>query len=108
MSDELNERTSVVRERIALARQTAIERQGCVNAELSHSILDTVRPTATTLKLLQRSSDRLALSPRVMTRLMKVARSIADLARCSELAPEHLAEAFELRTLDQDLLSCGH
>ena len=92
--------TPVVRARIARARATAVARQGCVNGELGSDVVARVRATSRTLDLLKRSSDRLKLSPRLMTRLLKVARSIADLAGQSDVQPEHLAEAFELRTLE--------
>ena len=100
--------TEAVRDRISRARTMAVERQGCINGELRNAIVSTVRATGTTLGLLRRSSDQLCLSPRVMTRLLKVARSIADLSGCEDLEPKHLAEAFELRMLEQDSVSCVH
>ena len=97
--------TEAVRDRIGRARTMAVERQGCINGELRDAIVPTVRATVTTLGLLRRSSDQLRLSPRVMTRLLKVARSIADLSGCKDIEPKHLAEAFELRTLERGSVS---
>ena len=100
--------TEAVRERIGRARAIAVERQGCINGELNSAVVTTVRATTGTLSLLRRSSDQLSLSPRAITRVLKVARSIADLAGCMELQPVHLAEALDLRTVEWGSLSCAH
>ncbi len=107
-SNDPFDRTEAVRARISKARAFAVARQGCINGELSSAVVATVRATRGTLNLLRRSSDQLGLSPRVITRVLKVARSIADLAACADLQPEHLAEAFDLRTLEWGSLSCAH
>ena len=83
--------------RIAAACRRADQRQSCANANLSGQIVKTVDATSQSLAILERSADRLNLSPRAVTRLLKVARSIADLAGAERIEPGHLAEAFELR-----------
>ena len=87
--------------RIGEARERAQARQGCLNAQLQSRLIQVVRPESETLALLRSSSDRLALSPRLTTRLLKVARSVADLAATEQVQPCHLAEAFALRLPDQ-------
>lgn len=51
--------------------------------------------------LMQAAMSRLALSARAYTRILRVARTIADLAASPDIEPEHLAEAIGLRALDR-------
>lgn len=73
------------------------------NAELSGAYLEkhcALNETCHTL--MQGAMNRLALSARAFTRILRVARTIADLAACDSIAPEHLAEAIGLRILDRN------
>ena len=51
--------------------------------------------------LLQMATSELHLSARAYDRVLKVARTAADLAGCAAIGPEHLAEAVQYRTLDR-------
>ena len=51
--------------------------------------------------LLERIIDRMGLSARACTRIIKLARTIADLAGCADIRPEHLSEAASYRFLDR-------
>ncbi|OOS07843.1 magnesium chelatase family protein [Moraxella cuniculi DSM 21768] len=92
------EASSVVRERVVAARQIAIARQGKANYELSPSQLDQVVVLGTAeQQMLQLAQSRLNLSARSYHRILKVARTIADLAASDKVTTVHLAEALSYR-----------
>jgi magnesium chelatase family protein len=53
--------------------------------------------------LLEMAIDRFALSARAYTRVLRVARTIADLSGAPLIRAEHLAEAIQYRSIDEDL-----
>jgi magnesium chelatase family protein len=87
-----------VRERVARARVHQRERGAGLNASLRDAILDeTVRAEAAALDLLGRAIDGLGLSARGARRLLRVARTIADLAGHEQTDKAAIAEALQLR-----------
>jgi len=95
------EPTRVIRERVMRARAVQTARQGKPNALLETREID--RHCGTDRdgdKLLRHALARLLLSARAYHRVLRVARSIADLADTRMIAAEHVAEAIQYRRLD--------
>ena len=93
-----------LRQCVAAARRRQLDRNGVLNARLLDADLwDIValQPHSTTL--LKEAVNKWRLSARSTVRVLKVARTIADLASSDELASSHLAEALQLRCLDRPL-----
>lgn len=96
------EPSAQVRERVSSAWSIQIDRQGCSNAELNHGALERhCRLQETERALLAAAIDRLGLSARAYHRILRVARTIADLNACRRIEQPHLAEAIGYRRLDK-------
>ena len=67
----------------------------------SRDIRKFCQPEAAGEKLLESAMKRLGLSARAYTRILKVARTIADLAGEEQVGSAHLAEAIQYRALDR-------
>jgi magnesium chelatase family protein len=99
---ELMEPSSVVARRVAAAREAQIQRQGHANQRLEGAaVQDRVKADAAALELLGAAMQRLALSARAFHRVLRVARTIADLAGSDEVRTVHVAEAITFRQLDR-------
>jgi magnesium chelatase family protein len=84
--------------RVALARQRQLKRQGCANAFLDLPGLRRHCPLAEQDQhWLEQACERLNLSLRAAHRLLKVARTLADLEQVEHIARAHLAEALQYR-----------
>ncbi len=95
------ETSAMVRTRVETARRRQMQRAGIVNAALPQALTerDCVLAPADRA-LLERAIDRMHLSARASQRILRVARSIADLAGCERIATAHLAEAIGYRRFD--------
>jgi magnesium chelatase family protein len=92
------ERTEIVRERVGHAYRRQIERQGKPNARLLSAEAERhCRQTPATETLLAQAMSRLSLSARGYHRVLKVARTIADLAGSETMESAHVAEAIGYR-----------
>jgi magnesium chelatase family protein len=93
--------------RVTAARVRQVERQGCANHRLEGAaVLECARADAPSLQLLGTAMQRLALSARAYHRVLRVARTIADLAASDAVHVEHVAEAITFRQLDRRA-GCG-
>ena len=73
------------------------------NTMMSAAMLRKVCPlTAESRMLLDRAMERLQLSARAYDRIIKVARTIADLEGAADIAPTHISEAITYRSLDRE------
>ncbi len=92
------ESSAEVRERVTRARALQIERQGKPNARLTPDEVDRhARPDEAGAQLLKQAMTRLSLTARAYHRVLKVARSIADLAGATQINSAHVAEAIHYR-----------
>ncbi|SJZ78408.1 hypothetical protein [Sediminibacterium ginsengisoli] len=102
------EPSEVIRERVIKAREIQAERYKSVegifvNAQMSSKQLREIcRISNVGENLLKRAMEKLNLSARAYDRILKVSRTIADLAGNADIQPEHLAEAIHYRSLDRE------
>jgi len=102
------EKSALIRERVVQAR--AIQQQRFQGAASIHA--NALMPSAMVKEvcviskagqaLLKAATEKLGLSARAYDRILKVARTIADLAGCEAIREEHLAEAIRYRSLDRE------
>ncbi|MDO8347022.1 MAG: YifB family Mg chelatase-like AAA ATPase [Rugosibacter sp.] len=92
------ESSADVRARVTPARERQLARQGKPNAQLTPDEIEQhARPDAAGAQLLKQAMARLMLSARAYHRILKVARTIADLAVTENITAAHVAEAIHYR-----------
>jgi magnesium chelatase family protein len=107
-SDRLAEKSESIRERVMKAREVQAARFGDrpnlhANAQMSPQMVREIcKIDAAGQALLKKAMEKLGLSARAYDRILKVARTIADLAGSEEIQLEHLAEAIHFRSLDRE------
>ena len=104
------ESSSAVAERVARARRTQLARFAAAgtrhpvycNAQMGPQLIRKFCPvTSQSDEILRAAIDRLGLSARAYHRVLKVARTIADLEGKESIQPSHITEAVQYRTLDR-------
>ena len=107
------ESSAAIRERVIKARQiqelrfSSLPQQGgqgrvYCNAQMSERMLhEFAEPDSTSLDMLRTAMERLSLSARAYSRILKVARTIADLEGLERIQSHHIAEAIGYRSLDR-------
>lgn len=101
-SPEGEEGSAQIRDRVVAARELAMSRQGKANADLSaREVKQYCRLSDPGHQLLEQAMDKFGLSHRAYHRILKVARTIADLAGSETIEIVHLSEAIGYRRLDR-------
>ena len=96
------ELSQTVQERVVAARQIQLKRAQKANAALSNKEIERDCQLAEAdYTLLEQALERLNLSPRAYHRILKVARTIADIAGSDQIQTAHLSEAIGYRSLDR-------
>jgi len=93
------EASAPVAKRVSAARVIQLNRQGCCNAQLGNKLMERYCSLEDDGRnLLERAAEKMALSPRGVHRVLKVARTLADLDNEENIADAHLAEAIAFRS----------
>ncbi|MDH5179145.1 MAG: YifB family Mg chelatase-like AAA ATPase [Gammaproteobacteria bacterium] len=101
-ADDKVEDSATVQQRVVAARERQLRRSNLANCLLSNKQIEQhCRPAAADRALLERAIEQLGLSARAYHRILKVARTIADLADSESLTTAHITEAIGYRRLDR-------
>ncbi len=109
-NDVPKEGSAEIRKRVVKARMIQYQRYeksgGYCNSEMtSQDIRKYCQLDEQSSNLLKRAMNLLGFSARAYDRILKVARTIADLDECKQIKPEHISEAIQYRSLDKDTCS---
>lgn len=105
--DRRGESSKVIRERVMKARKHQTQRLEVdkmhYNAQMGvKQIRKYCQLNEVSMQLLKTAMERLNLSARAYDRILKVARTIADLEASEQIEPAHISEAIQYRSLDRD------
>ncbi len=98
----LGESSAQVRARVIEVRALQFTRQGCLNCDLTpkdlkqYVVLDEL-----SLVILDKAVNQLGISARGYHRILRIARTLADMERLTDVGSQHIAEALGYRTLDR-------
>jgi magnesium chelatase family protein len=107
-SDRSGEASAAIRERVVKARKIQIERFAnhkniYKNADMSSKMIrEYCKLDSASQSLLKVAMEKLGLSARAYDRILKVSRTIADLAGAENISSLHISEAIQYRSLDRD------
>ncbi|MCU4677688.1 YifB family Mg chelatase-like AAA ATPase [Catenovulum sp. 2E275] len=105
-TSERGESSEVIKQRVIAAQHIQTQRQYKLNAELNNRELDKYcKLSPQDADFLETAIDKLGLSIRAYHRILKVARTIADLKQTEQINKTHLAQALGYRAMDRLLLN---
>ena len=97
-----SEGSDAIRQRVLSAYKTQMNRHGKINAELTNKELEqSCHLNTAEQQLIDKAMEKLRLSARAYHRILKLARTIADLDTKNEINTQHLSEAISYRSLDR-------
>lgn len=101
-SSQLSESSEQVRTRVVTARKKQLTRSGKSNSRLQNKELEKIcKITSKDRELIDKAIHQLGLSARAYHRILRVARTIADLADSKDICTQHLTEAITYRKLER-------
>ncbi len=108
-SEAGGEKSSAIRNRVNIARDIQKNRFSNIgihsNAQMTPKLVRQFsKPDEAGLKLLETAIDKLGLSARAYDRILKVARTIADLEKSYKVLSSHISEAIQYRSLDREVM----
>lgn len=107
VKDPNAESSAVVRLRVEAIRALQLQRQGCLNSELTPSqIADLIPLDEMSQTILKNAVEKMGISARSYHRILRVARTLADMQQSEKVAAAHIAEALGYRSFDRQ--SGGH
>lgn len=106
MGESNAESSEIIRARVAAARERQFERFKrtkiyCNAQMINRHIKKDCKIDSESADILEAAIDKLGLSARAYNRILKIARTIADLGGATDIAVEHIAEAVQYRSLDR-------
>jgi magnesium chelatase family protein len=94
--------SEIIKQRVAMTRQCQVQRQGKLNSQLSSRELEEYcELSSELLNFLAVVCERLNMSARAYHRILKLARTIADMADKKMINKAHISEAIGFRSLDR-------
>ena len=101
-SGKAEEDSQTVQQRVITARNTQLNRSDIANSQLNNKQVENYcLLKKADQQLLERAIEQLGLSARAYHRILKVARTIADLSKEESILTAHIAEAISYRRLDR-------
>ena len=107
-NSKASESSAIIRERVIMARNTQKDRFRNLSKITTNAAMNSEQVKLVCVldsfssNLLQSAIEKLQLSARAHDRILKMARTIADLAQSSKIEAKHLAEAITYRNLDRE------